>query len=113
MDPKTDTAYVVVAANHLFTIDGRTNLITARRTVGRDAWGVAADAASGQVLVVNPNENTVTVVNGRSGRVAGSVPVGRAPFIGLAADPGRGIVYVTNGYGDSVSVLVRCQPSGG
>ena len=113
MDPKTDTAYVVVAANRLFAIDGRTNAITARRTVGHDAFGVAADAATNQVFVVNPNENTVTVVNGRSGRVAGSVPVGRAPFIGLAADPGRGIVYVTNDFGDSVSVLVRCRPSGG
>jgi DNA-binding beta-propeller fold protein YncE len=113
MDPKTDRAYVVVAANHLFTIDGRTNAITARRTVGHDAFGVASDAASGQMFVVNPNENTVTVVNGHSGRVAGSVPVGKAPFIGIAADPGRGVVYVTNDFGDSVSVMVRCQPSSG
>jgi DNA-binding beta-propeller fold protein YncE len=41
------------------------------------------------------------------------VPVGRQPFIGFAADPHRGVVYVTNEFGDSVSVLVRCQPPGG
>jgi DNA-binding beta-propeller fold protein YncE len=73
----------------------------------------AADAASGQAFVANPDENTVTVVNGRDAAVAGRVPVGRQPFIGLAADPHRGIRYVTNELGGSVSVLVRCQPSGG
>jgi DNA-binding beta-propeller fold protein YncE len=45
--------------------------------------------------------------------VAGSVPVGRQPSIGIAADPHRGLVYVTNEFGDSVSVPARCQPSSG
>ena len=112
MDPKTDQAYVVVAGKGLFVIDGQTNTVTAKISIP-DAFGVAADAATGQAFVANPNENTVTVVNGRDHAVAGSVPVGRQPFIGLAADPHRGIVYVTNEFGDSVSVLAQCQPSGG
>jgi len=104
MDPATDTAYGVVAANRLFVIDGQTNTVTAKITVGNDAFGVADDPATGQAFVAN----TVTVVNGRDAAVAGSVTVGRQPFIGLAADPHRGIVYVTNNYSDSVSVLVPC-----
>jgi hypothetical protein len=35
--------------------------------------------------------------------------VGRQPLIGLAADPHRGIVYVTNEFSDSLSVLIRCR----
>jgi len=74
---------------------------------------VTTDPATGQAFVSNPNENTVTVVNGQGGTVVGSVPTaGRQPFIGIAADPHRGIVYVSNEFGASVSVLVRCQPPG-
>jgi YVTN family beta-propeller protein len=112
VDPKTDQAYVVVAGKGLFVIDGQTNTVTAKISIP-DAFGVAVDAATGQAFVANPNENTVTVVNGRDHAVAGSMPAGRSPFIGLAADPHRGIVYVTNVFGSSVSVLVQCQPSGG
>ena len=112
MDPTTDTAYVVVAGQGLFVITGQTNTVTARIGIP-DAFGVAADAATGQAFVANPNGNTVTVVNERNATVAGTVAVGRSPFIGLAADPHRGVVYVTNESGGSVSVLARCQPSGG
>ena len=111
MDPATDTAYAVVAGQGLFAIDGRTNTVTAKIPVG-DAFGVAVDAVTGQAFVANPHQNTVTVVNTRDHAVAGSVPVGRQPLIGLAADPHRGIVYATSEYGDSVAVLVRCQPPG-
>jgi YVTN family beta-propeller protein len=64
-----------------------------------------AFAADGEhAYVVNEGDNTVSVLNGRTGKVTATVKVGRSPrTVGVSPD-GR-FAYVSNGDDNTVSVL--------
>jgi YVTN family beta-propeller protein len=112
VNPRTNTAYVVYAANKVAVIDGQTNKIVATVAVGAEsgeARGIAADPRSNLIYVTNPNSDTVSVINGQTNKIVASVPVGRSPFTGIAVDPHTSTIYVANLFGNTVSVLAACR----
>jgi YVTN family beta-propeller protein len=54
--------------------------------------------------VVNEGGNSVSVLNGRTGKVTATVPVGRSPRT-IAVSPDGDLAYVTNGRDNTISVL--------
>ena len=56
------------------------------------------------MYVANTRPGNVVVINGRTNKVAATVPVGSLPQ-GVAADPQTNTVYVANNGSRSVSVL--------
>jgi DNA-binding beta-propeller fold protein YncE len=131
VDPDTDTAYVSngqnpngnpVLGNTVSVIDTRRcNAESVRScpgpwptvTVGNEPSAVAVDRRTHTVYVTNIDDNTVSVVDGRTcngGHVSGcdqtpaTVPVGEAPA-GVFVDPGTRSVYVANFSAGTVSVL--------
>jgi YVTN family beta-propeller protein len=54
--------------------------------------------------VVNEGDNTVSVLDGHTGKVTATVRVGRSPRTIAVAPDGR-LAYVTNGLDNTVSVL--------
>ena len=103
----TDTVYVANAggANAVSVIDGDTaTLSDVISGVGTHPDGIAVDSATNTVYLAARDGGEVTVIDGDSQTVTGSVGVGSAPQ-GLTVDPGTGTVYVTNTGDDSVSVI--------
>ena len=75
--------------------------MAAEIAVGARPFGLAF--ADGAVLVGNAGASTLSVIDARSLRVTRTIDVGAAPA-GLAAVPGRHLVYVTVGSGGVVPV---------
>ena len=72
--------------------------------VGDEPQAMAFAPDSRHAYVVNEEDNSVSVLNGRTGAVTATVPVGRSPrAIGMSPD-GR-LAYVSNGDDNTVSVL--------
>jgi DNA-binding beta-propeller fold protein YncE len=85
-------------------------------TVGNAANpdGLAVDEATDTVYVVNTADNTVSVIDGATcnaattsgcGQTPTTVPVGAQNFGYVAVDQTTHLVYVTNGFDDTVSVI--------
>jgi YVTN family beta-propeller protein len=72
-------------------------------TVGANPQGVAVNDGDDSVYVTNSGSNTVSVINGRTGTVAGTIAVGTSPQ-DAAVNEGDDTVYVTNADSDTVSV---------
>jgi YVTN family beta-propeller protein len=70
------------------------------------AYGVAVNQVDDTVYVTNYYfaSNTVSVINGRTGTVSGTIPVGTNP-IGVAVNEGDDTVYVANYGSNNVSVI--------
>ncbi|HEV2373097.1 MAG TPA: YncE family protein [Streptosporangiaceae bacterium] len=109
-DPLTNTIYADLpdadGPGYLQAINGRTNTVTAYPISLRQGvypLGIATDPLTHFVYVANYGNNIV-VINGRTNKVVGFVPVGRNPN-GVATDPLANRVYVTNIFSHSVSVL--------
>jgi YVTN family beta-propeller protein len=76
--------------------------------------GLAVDEATDTVYVVNTADDTVSVIDGATcnatntmgcGQTPATVPVGHQNFGFVAVDQARDLVYVTNAFDDSVSVI--------
>ncbi len=65
---------------------------------------IAVDAKTQTLYVADYGENTVAIVNAKTGRLTASIPVGDRPEA-IAFDPQRNLVYVANTAGNSVSVI--------
>ena len=66
--------------------------------------GVAVDGPANRAFVTNRADNTVSILEARSGTVLRTVPVGRGP-VSLAVDTRTQRLFVVNEAGGSVSVL--------
>ena len=82
-------------------------------TVGNGPGGLAVDAATDTVYVVNAGDNTVSVVDGATcnstnksgcGQTAATVPVGNFPFVAVV-DPANHTLYVSNASDNTVSMI--------
>jgi YVTN family beta-propeller protein len=75
---------------------------------GAIPWAVAVNPATNLIYVVNHEDNTVTVIDGISGKALAMVKVGEKPQ-GIAIDAKANRIYVANVHGDSVSVINGAQ----
>ena len=110
-DPQANTIYADVpdadGPGYLQVINGRTNTVTATissASQGIYPEGIATDPLTHFVYAANFGGNDVMVINGRTSKIVGFVPVGTNPN-GVAADPSANRVYVTNIFSHSLSVL--------
>jgi YVTN family beta-propeller protein len=86
-------------------LDGRSGSMLHNAIVGGNmAWGVAVDARTRRVFVVNVTNDDVSVVDASSGRVLRTVAVGYLP-VAVAVDVSTGHVFVTNSGADTVTML--------
>ena len=60
--------------------------VTATIPVGHSPDGVAANPKTSTIYVTNADDNTVSVISGRTNTVAATIPVGHSPD-GVAANP--------------------------
>ena len=113
VDDASGRVYVVCSnGQELDVIDGNNNKVIARVPTGPYPEGVAYNTATGRIYVANEGEpdngggnkvvsNTVTVIDGQSFTVLGTLNVGRSPD-GVEADPQLRRVYVSLEESDGV-----------
>ena len=65
---------------------------------------MAVDSTRNRIYVANRDDNTVTVLNGQTSLVVGSVRVGTAPSA-IAVDEANNRIYVANAGSGTISVL--------
>ncbi|MGC1580602.1 MAG: YncE family protein, partial [Candidatus Acidiferrales bacterium] len=68
------------------------------------APNIAVDTSTGVVYAMNFNEGNVTVIDGETNRVTGSIATGGSPASAVF-DPSNGDLYVANWGGNNVTVL--------
>jgi YVTN family beta-propeller protein len=113
VDRSTNTIYAANASGTVAIVDGRrcsaenrAGCRTAPATVrvGINPQFLAVDETTHTLYVANSGSDTISVIDGRSGRVKGSVSVGPIPFT-LAVNPVTHTVYVTDLGAQTVSVV--------
>jgi YVTN family beta-propeller protein len=72
--------------------------------VGNSPNGIAFNPNNGDMYVTNEVSDTVSVIDGTTNTVIGTIPVGDLPD-GIAFNPNNGYVYVTQFGRNTVSVI--------
>jgi len=113
VDRSTNTIYAANASGTVAIVDGR-RCSAANRSgcgaepatvrVGVNPQFLAVDETTHTLYVANSGSDSISVIDGRSGRVRGSVSVGPIPFT-LAVNPVTHTVYVTDLGAQTVSVV--------
>ena len=105
VDEQTGYVYVVCSTGQeLDVIDGNKNAVIARIPVAPYPEGITIDTATGRIYIAdegndeqsNSNKdagNTITVLDGKTFQLLGTLRVGAAPD-GVASDPALHLVYV-------------------
>ncbi|MDE1881492.1 MAG: hypothetical protein KGI89_13205, partial [Euryarchaeota archaeon] len=96
-------------------INGATNALvtTISDPSNGDPWGIAFDPSNGYVYVADETSNTVTVIDGSSDTVLGSIAVASQPRA-IAYDSTNGDLYVASILsGNSAGTISVISPSGG
>ncbi len=104
VDETTGRVYIVCAGGQeVDVIDGKKNIVQARIPVSPYPEGIAFNTATGQIYVANEGDdegghihdsgNSITVIDGKTLNVLGTLPVGKAPD-GVEADPTLHLVYI-------------------
>lgn len=112
VDEATGRIYIVCAGGQeLDVIDGNKNSVLARIPVAPYPEGVAFNTATGRIYVANEGDNengrthdsgkTITVIDGKTFNVLGTLRVGKAPD-GVEADPALRLIYVALEDNDAV-----------
>ncbi|MGV7698383.1 YncE family protein [Mycobacterium kansasii] len=81
-----------------------TNPVKATVHVGQGPYAVAVDPGTHTVYTANYEDNTVSVIDGKTRTVTATVPVGKKP-VSVAVDPGTHTVYVAALEDRTVSVI--------
>jgi YVTN family beta-propeller protein len=127
-DPQNTGIYVPFysSADFVSVISGATNTVIANITTGaQDFVGRAFDPTNGDIYLTSNSEGTVSIISGETNTLVGSIALSFATYCnpfdenlpnipcsqaqdGPSApvfDPANGDIYVSNGGGDTVSVI--------
>jgi len=110
VDPATNTVYTTDESNDVSVISGSTDSVTRVLPVGDDPQGIAVDPVTDTIYAVNYGSSNVSVINGSSGEVVGTVTIGGGTSgpVGIAVDPVTDRIYVgvvNGGLGGNVVVI--------
>ena len=94
----------------VLTMDLETHQITPVAVPGDGVHGATPVGDTGLVVSTNGDKNTVTVFDGRTNRIVGSVNVGNAPDASVY-DPSTKLVAVMNHRGGTVSLVDASKPA--
>jgi YVTN family beta-propeller protein len=100
--PQIDRAYVTNGVNAVGVADVGPFPLVFNVAVGNNPFGVAADLISDVIFVTNLNDQTISVINGRTNRVVATVPVfGR--FVDV--NPVRSLAYASDDFTQTIHVI--------
>src|ERR1700690_475633 len=107
VNPATNKAYIANSGDNTVTaIDGSTNIATPI-TVGTAPSAVGVNPVTNLIYVANNNNGgagTVSVINGSTNTVVGTINVGTSP-IAVAVNPVTNKIYVANQGSGNVTVI--------
>lgn len=104
VDEAAGKLYVTRAGSaELAIVDEASGSVTNIPT-GATPCAVAVNPATNRIYVVNHEDDTVTVIDGREVKTLATARVGKKPQ-GIAVDTKANRIYVANVHGDSVSVI--------
>jgi YVTN family beta-propeller protein len=90
----------------LLVIDGKTNTVIAKKTMGKSSQGIAVNSTTSQVYITNDKDSTVSVFDGSTNTFSTTVPlVAKGSPCSVAVNPQTQQVFVTNLYAHTVSIL--------
>src|ERR671925_329475 len=114
VNPTTNTIYVASSAMALGTlygengtisvIDGTTNSME-RIDVGGDPKNVAVNPNNNTIYVTDYNSSIVSVIEGKTNSVMGSIDVGGSSPTSIAVNPNNNTIYVTDYNSGTISVI--------
>lgn len=107
MDVTCDSANGWVYVGSVFdlvTVMNATGSFVRHVTVGNGAQGVTYDPVNGQVYVANMLSDNVTILDGSTSHVVGSIPAGSEPYATLY-DALNGHLYVANFDSSNVTII--------
>src|ERR671924_954110 len=114
VNPNTNTIYVASSAMALGTlygengtisvIDGTTNSME-RIDVGGDPKNVAVNPNNNTIYVTDYNSSIVSVIEGKTNSVMGSIDVGGSSPTSIAVNPNNNTIYVTDYNSGTISVI--------
>jgi len=112
VSPDGSKLYIPNRGNHTAIVDAATNqVITSTDFIGGGQFGVSVTPDGRKVYVANYAADTVTVIDGMTYAILGTVPVGSDPLaFGIFIQPApkfAGIPGKSNCHGQSVSALAR------
>ncbi|MGH7529879.1 MAG: YncE family protein [Gemmatimonadales bacterium] len=97
--------YVTVSGlNEVVVIDPVQKRIVQRIPVGVFPQGLSVDQATGRVFVANRDGGSSSVIDGATGEVLQTIPVGNGPG-DAEYNPRNRLLYVPNGTDNSISVV--------
>lgn len=108
IDESAGKLYVTRAGNAELAIVDETSGSVTNIPTGSTPCAVALNPVTDRIYVVNHEEDTVTVVAAKEGKVLATVKVGEKPQ-GIAIDAKANRIYVSNVHGDSISVIDGAQ----
>ncbi len=100
----TNRIYVGHGQKFVSAIDGETNQVMARVSVGLHPFGVAVDTITNLVYTAVHGRDRVSVIDGTSNEEISQIQVGNSP-IGVGVNPKTSRTYVANFGNDTVSVI--------
>lgn len=103
-NPATKKIYAVSVGNAEATVINERLRTTKTLTTGQIPCAIAVDSSSGRVFVANYGSGTVTVIDGVSDSVVGTVNAGAHPQA-IAVDSSNHKVYVASTQEDTTTVL--------
>ena len=103
-DPGDSAFWVAAPPSSVEEVPNSQNWTSSFLPVGSQPFGVAVDNGTNRVYVTNTGSNNVSIVDGPSDRVIGSVGVGDGPM-GITFDSADHEMYVANALSNNVSVV--------
>jgi YVTN family beta-propeller protein len=105
INSKTNTIYVVLIFGDVYVIDGTTNTVTGKITIGYEKMPHQANVneETNMVYVSNFGNQSMSVVDGATNKIVKTISVGYDPQ-GIAIDPATNTIYLVM-YGGQVAVF--------
>jgi YVTN family beta-propeller protein len=111
---KATKVYVASGAEpSLYVIDASNNTVVAKIKAGAPdslaLTAVALNADSDKIYALNLNSNVVSIIDGSTNALGGTIEVGNEP-LAIAVNPNTNKIYVTNYNSDTVTILDGSVP---